>query len=252
MAPMPVSMPGERELKNPPLTWRAGAPVSPVFDDIYFSGDGAAETTHVFLHGNDLPSRWKAAAHFTIGELGFGTGLNFLVAADAWMKADKPSGAEMHFFSIEAFPLFPSDMEKAHAAWPQFAELSARLRSALPPAQAGIHTRWIKDDICLTLFYGDALEGLKKAEAQIDAWFFDGFAPAKNPAMWSPDIFKEAARLTAPSGTFATFTVAGDVRRAAEAAGFALEKRPGHGRKREMLTGQINEPMREAQAGAMV
>ena len=232
----------DNTVSPPSLTWRDGAPVSDAFDDIYFSGDGADETTHVFLHGNALPERWQNAPRFTIGELGFGTGLNFLVAADAWRRTEKPQDARLNFLSFEAFPLSPADMARAHAAWPQYSELAAPLRAALPAPQPGFHRCQVTPDICLTLFYGDALVGLNGANAAIDAWFFDGFAPAKNPAMWSPEIFKCAANLTAPEGTFATFTVAGAVRRAAQEAGFEIEKRPGHGRKREMLTGKIARP----------
>lgn len=218
----------------------AAAPSSVLFNDIYFAGDGEAETAHVFLQGNDLPARFETGARFTIGELGFGTGLNFLSAWRAWNAAAKPPGARLHFFSVEAYPLSIEDMARAHANWPSLERLAAALRGALPPPQPGFHQAFPGADVCLTLYYGDALDGLRQAEARVDAWFFDGFSPAKNPAMWAPDLFAEAARLSAQDATCATFTVAGAVRRALQGAGFAVEKRPGFGRKREMLTGRLD------------
>ena len=232
-------MGGKQKLTSANLEWREGAPLSPVFGDVYFSGDGLAETTHVFLGGNALPARFDKGGVFSIGELGFGSGLNFLAAWDAWRDAAKPENARFEFFSVEAFPFAKADLEKAHKSWPAFAALSQELIAAYPPLQPGFHRMTFDDGAALTLYFGDALEGFSRAEANIDAWFLDGFAPSKNPAMWRPELLKELARLSAPGCTFATFTVAGAVRRALQEAGFAIEKRPGFGRKREMLAGAL-------------
>jgi len=229
-------------IMNAELDWDApdnhkGAPRSIFFDDIYFSGDGLAETEHVFLGGNDLPARWKTAVRFSIGELGFGTGLNFLAAWYCRRRADKPDGARLDFFSVEGFPLARADLERAHEAWPELRALSNRLLAAWPPPHPGFHRIEIDECVTLTLFFGDALAGLSQAEGAMDAWFLDGFSPAKNPDMWSTELLSEVGRLSRRGTTFATFTVAGDVRRALQAAGFEIEKRPGYGRKREMLAG---------------
>lgn len=229
------------------LDWGApiqsdGGPRSFLYDDVYFSGDGPAESDHVFLTGNDLPSRFEHCQCFTIGELGFGTGLNFLAAWSAWSRVSKNNGAHLHFLSVEKAPFRIEDLERAHAAWPDLAAYSVRLRDALPPAFYGTHHIKIADDVTLTLLYGDAFEVLSHAEANVDAWFLDGFSPAKNPGMWRPELMAELARLSAPHATFATFTVAGAVRRALGGAGFTLEKRTGYGRKREMLAGQRAHP----------
>ncbi|MEX6633444.1 bifunctional tRNA (5-methylaminomethyl-2-thiouridine)(34)-methyltransferase MnmD/FAD-dependent 5-carboxymethylaminomethyl-2-thiouridine(34) oxidoreductase MnmC [Hyphococcus lacteus] len=215
------------------------SPRSPIFDDVYFSGDGPAETDFVFLRGNNLPERFEHAERFHIGELGFGTGLNFLVTWDRWLKTKKPTGAKLHFMSVEGFPLSPDDLEKAHKAWPELSELTLALRQQLPPALPGYHQLSFGDDVTLTLFYGNGLDGLRRASGQIDAWFLDGFAPSKNPDMWSEEIFTELARLSAKGASFATFTVAGMVRRNLESAGFAWKKIPGHGRKKHMLVGTL-------------
>lgn len=223
--------------------WEANAPRSVFFGDIYFSGDGAAEAKHVFLDGNDLAARFQTASRFAIGELGFGTGLNILAAWDLWRRTAKPAGARLEFLSFEKFPLSREDLARAHAAWPQFSELSERLIAAAPPAIEGAHRLVLAPDVALTLVLGDARDWLSRMDAEIDAWFLDGFAPAKNPDMWSPEIFSEIARLSTPGATAATFTVAGDVRRALEGAGFAIEKRAGFRRKREMLAARLDAPV---------
>lgn len=229
--------------KRDPLTpasidWHGAAPHAADYGDIYFSGTGPDETRHVFLAGNDLTDRLRAARRFTVGELGFGTGLNFLALWDLWRRTPKPPGARLHFLSVEKRPLSRQDLERAHAAWPELAPLAERLREAYPPIHSGFHRRDF-DDLRLTLYFGEALAGLRGAEASVNAWFLDGFSPARNPDMWSAELMEPAAALTAPGGTFATYTVAGDVRRALERAGFTLARRQGYGRKREMLTGRL-------------
>ena len=224
------------------VDWEAGAPRSIFFDDIYFSGDGAAESRHVFIDGNDLPARFAAASDFSIGELGFGSGLNLFVAWDCWRRAGGKRQSRLHFLSFEKNPLSADDLARAHRAWPQYRELSARLLSLYPPPASGVHQLRLDDDATLTLALGDARDCLPRLEATIDAWFLDGFAPAKNPEMWAPEVFAEIARLSAPGATAATFTVAGDVRRGLAAAGFAVEKRAGYGRKREMLAARLDAP----------
>lgn len=222
------------------LDWQDGTPVSRQFGDVYFSlAGGIAETTHVFLDNNDLPARFRAGGFhaFTIGETGFGTGLNFLVVAQAFL-ALAPAEAQLHFVSVEKFPLTPADIARAHAHWPELATLADELRGVLPPACSGFHRRSLADGrIRLTLLYGDAAALLPRLSARVDAWFLDGFAPAKNDDLWTSSLFAEIARLSAPGATFATFTAAGDVRRGLASAGFSVEKVAGFGRKRDMLRG---------------
>ncbi|MEM9495292.1 MAG: bifunctional tRNA (5-methylaminomethyl-2-thiouridine)(34)-methyltransferase MnmD/FAD-dependent 5-carboxymethylaminomethyl-2-thiouridine(34) oxidoreductase MnmC [Pseudomonadota bacterium] len=228
------------EIRQAQLDWGSGdtaGPRSIFFDDIYFSGDGPAETRHVFLDGVGAAQLFETREHTVIGELGFGSGLNFLMAWDAWTRARRPAGARFHFFSVEAFPLSTDDLARAHANWPALAAFADILRKKWPPRIAGRHIVRLSEDVTLTLLFGDALDGVTRTDASIDAWFFDGFSPAKNPAMWSPALFAEVARLSASGARFATFTVAGDVRRALSANGFRVEKRPGFGKKREMLAG---------------
>ncbi|MCH8543044.1 MAG: bifunctional tRNA (5-methylaminomethyl-2-thiouridine)(34)-methyltransferase MnmD/FAD-dependent 5-carboxymethylaminomethyl-2-thiouridine(34) oxidoreductase MnmC [Alcanivorax sp.] len=232
----------------PPITparldWQADVPIAPDFDDPYFSrDDGPAETRHVFLQGNRLSERFRAlpaCARFVIGETGFGTGLNFLCAAQAFLD-DAPADATLHFVSVEKHPLGHGDLCRAVQHWPAFAELAAELTAHYPPLTPGFHRLSLSGGrIVLTLIFADALAALAATDARMDAWFLDGFAPARNPAMWQPALFQQLARLSAPGASVATFTAAGFVRRGLIAEGFAMQRVPGFGRKREMLTGHF-------------
>lgn len=249
------------------VDWAANAPRSIFFDDIYYSPDAAAESRHVFIAGNDLERRFCGRLDFAIGELGFGTGLNMLVAADLWRRTPKPRAARLHLVSFEKHPLTRGDLARALSAFPDHAALAEALMRAYPPPVDGLHRIRLADDVALTLALGEAAAMLPRLEATIDAWFLDGFAPSRNPDLWSPAIFAGMARLSAPGATAATFTVAGEVRRALTAAGFTVEKRAGYGRKKEMLAARLvekppaaarrapwfaREPMKRAAPGARI
>ncbi len=203
------------------ITWsESGVPISTRFDDPYFSMvSGVAETEHVFLAGNDLPARFRDGFH--IAELGFGTGLNFLTALRAFRQAGV--AGRLHFTSFEAFPMTRADQI---AALKQYPELDP---SDLDGAE----------DAVLTVIKGDARHTLMLWQGMADAWFLDGFSPAKNPELWEESLLREVARHTAPGGTAATYTAAGFVRRGLEAAGFAVTRTPGFGRKRHMSRGRL-------------
>ena len=218
----------------PDLRWEDGVPVSAEFDDPYYSrADGLAETRHVFIAGNDLPARWAGAEAFRIAELGFGTGLNFCAAWQAW-EASGATG-HLHFTSFEMHPLDPSVIEAALRVWPELNAYRERLVAAWS-SEGGTLTF---GNVSLTVMIGDARETLPKWQGKADAWFLDGFAPSRNPAMWEESLLSAVAAASAPDATLATYTVAGFVRRGLAAAGFTLEKRSGFGTKREMLTGNL-------------
>lgn len=224
------------------IDWQQATPVAPAFDDPYFSRDnGPAETDHVFVAGNALAERFAslpAQAQFGIGETGFGTGLNFLRACECFLS-HAPADARLHFISTEKHPLRRHDLSRALQCWPE-SELGRELLAQWPAASAGFHRRQFADGrISLTLLQGDSVAMLRQLQYPVDAWFLDGFAPARNPDMWQPALFAELARLSRPGTTLATFTAAGFVRRGLQQAGFAMQRVPGFGRKREMLTGAI-------------
>ncbi|HLD10184.1 MAG TPA: bifunctional tRNA (5-methylaminomethyl-2-thiouridine)(34)-methyltransferase MnmD/FAD-dependent 5-carboxymethylaminomethyl-2-thiouridine(34) oxidoreductase MnmC, partial [Methylophilaceae bacterium] len=227
----------------PQINWIDGKPHSRQFGDVYFSSDsGLDETEHVFLAHNQLQQRWQAlkTSHFTIAETGFGTGLNFLCAWRLWNEC-APSAAQLHFVSIEKYPLLLADMTQALSLWPQLAKQRDQLLAQYHFLTNGFHSLVFDGGrIMLTLLIGDVNDMLPQLRANIDAWFLDGFAPAKNPEMWQQTLFNNMARLSHAETTFATFTSAGVVRRSLEAAGFAAYKVAGFGRKREMLCGRYD------------
>lgn len=224
----------------PDLDWDGALPVSRRFQDSYYSsGDGLAESRAVFLAGCGLPERWAGCGRFVIGETGFGTGLNFLAAWADWRKVRKP-GQRLHFMSLEAYPIRAEEARRAHARWPELAELSETLTTHWPPPDPGAHfRRFDEDGVFLTVFHGEAKTALAGMDFRAGAWFLDGFAPSRNPEMWTPEVMSRIAALSAPGARAATFTVAGAVRRGLAGAGFEVFKQPGHGRKRERLEARL-------------
>lgn len=210
------------------ITWKDGVPIATAFDDPYYSLDnGLDETRHVFLGGNDLPTRFREG--FEIAELGFGTGLNFLVTWAAWDAAGRPGS--LRFTSFEAFPLALADMAQALERFPDIADRATRLTTAWHP---GAGATEITPGLTLHVILGDARETLPLWERQADAWFLDGFSPARNPALWEPTLLNAVASHTRPGGTAATYSAAGHVRQNLAAAGFDVARVTGFGRKRHM------------------
>jgi tRNA U34 5-methylaminomethyl-2-thiouridine-forming methyltransferase MnmC len=210
------------------LDWRDGIiPVSRRFDDPYFSlNNGLAETRHVFLAGNDLPGRFCDG--FAVAELGFGTGLNLLATLLAC------DGQRVSYTSFEAWPMTADDMVRALAAFPEAAAVAGPLLDHWATGTRQFHLGTIAVEVII----GDVQSTLADWPGQADAWYLDGFSPAKNPDMWSPGLMAEVGRHTAPSGTFATYTAAGHVRASLAAAGFMVERVAGHGAKRHMTRGR--------------
>lgn len=222
----------------PDLEWSEdGASLkASAFGDVYFSRDGGlAEADAVFLAGTGLPDRWQNRDRFALCELGFGTGLNVLALWRAWKKT-RIAHAQLHISSIESFPLARDDAAQVLLSFSEVSELAEQLLARWPVRAYAPQRLWFPEDgLSLTLFTGDAETVLSGMTGSFDAWLLDGFAPARNPSMWSPSLFQDIARLSAPDARAATFTVAGDVRRGLEAVGFEVEKKPGFGKKRERL-----------------
>ena len=243
-------------LPHAQLDWDdQGLPRSRVFDDVYFSDkSGLDETRYVFLEQNNLRERFAAlpvGGRLVIGETGFGTGLNFLCA---WQLFEQHAvaGARLHFVSVEKYPLSLPDLQRALALWPELKPFAEQLLAQYRAIHQGFQ-RLILDNgrVVLTLLIGDALEQLPQLDAQVDAWFLDGFAPAKNPDMWTAELFAELARLAAPGSTLSTFTSTGWVRRLLNAAGFKMKRTPGIGHKWEILRGTFLGWPEQTQAPAV-
>lgn len=236
-------MTGHAPITPAVLEWRDGLPYSPTFDDIYFSRAGGVEETHyVFLHHNGLPERWRGCRRFVIGETGFGSGLNFLVTVAAWLDT-APADATLYYLSCEKHPLTRHDLQRALACWPAYAAVAEALLTAYHELVPGYHRRELFGGrVVLQLMLGEAQVQLAQLQARVDAWYLDGFAPGRNPAMWSAPLFAELARLSHPGTCFATYTAAGAVRRGLQQAGFAVSKAAGFGAKRELLQGRFVGP----------
>lgn len=240
------------------ITWRNQVPVSSVFDDVYFSlENGLEETQHVFIQGNQLISRWQQLppySMFVIAETGFGTGLNFLATWACWLQY-APSTANLFYYTTELHPLTRADLVKCLSLWPQLAPLSDALIAAYPLLTPGYHyLTFAEGRITLILMLGDATAAyqqlLESADIQqeallrpwhVDAWFLDGFAPAKNESMWQAALFRTMALLSKAGTTVATFTAASAVRSGLSACGFEVRKQKGFGRKRDMICARFTQ-----------
>ena len=220
------------------MTRPDGTPCSEIYGDVYHSVHGAqAQSRHVFLKGNGLPERWKEKIRFGILETGFGLGLNFLSTWLAW-RNDPHACQTLHFVSLEKHPFSVRDLKLAHAAWPEFSDIASALHQRWPKLTPGEHRlEFDGGRIVLRLIFGDAVATLPGLGARVDAFFLDGFSPARNPDLWSPGLLRSLARLANPGATLATWSVAGCVRRSLREAGFVVHKRPGFAGKRQMLAG---------------
>jgi tRNA U34 5-methylaminomethyl-2-thiouridine-forming methyltransferase MnmC len=226
------------EASGDALEWRDGdMPYSPAFGDhFYCQTDGRLECGHVFLAGNDLPQRFRRPGPFRIGELGFGTGLNFCETWRQWHTGGAQD-AQLQFTSFERYPMQAQDIDRALSHWPEIDRERRALVAAWPSRPTGTLVLDLAEDVRLTVVCGEAEATVPQETAPFDVWFLDGFAPSRNPDMWSQALMQAVFDKTVDSGSFATYAAAGFVRRNLQAAGFSVERRPGFAGKREMLRG---------------
>ena len=238
---MSHSSPLWQALPSAEINWKGDTPVSTHFDDIYFNlGQGLAESRHVYLLGNQIPARWSLATTnvFVIGELGFGSGLNFCVTAQAWLEAPEPK-PKLHFISVEGFPMSSADLDRALAHWPELQQIRQDLVAQYPDPIPGTHRLVFFDGkLTLDLWFGDvawATAQWAEQDLKVDAWYLDGFAPSKNASMWSDQVWDNITHCSPKGCTASTFSVAGKVKSPLLERGFSIQKKPGFGRKREQL-----------------
>lgn len=229
-----------------------GTPWAEAYGDVYHSAAGAlAQAEHVFLAGNELPTRWQGRERFVIVETGFGLGHNFLATWAAW-HTDPQRCGQLHFVSVEKHPFSANDLASAHAAAQAPATLSAELLSRWPELVPGCHRIELANgDVVLTLLFGEAESLLGEAVARADAIYLDGFSPARNPEMWSSRVFTALASVSDSQTTLATWSVSGAIREGLQRVGFVVEKTEGFGEKREMLRGRhrLDKPRSGANRG---
>ncbi len=233
-------------------------PFAPDFADHYFmAGQGQAEAEQVFLGANRLAQRFsglQAGELMVVGETGFGSGLNLLMAARCFQR-HAPPGCRLHWISAELHPLGRADLARALSAWPDLSDLAESLLNGYPPAAAGSHRLSLTPTIQVDLVWADATWAWQHSQTQVDAWCLDGFAPARNPAMWRPELFRALARRSRPGATLGSFTAAGEVRRGLAAAGFDVQRKPGFAGKRHRTEAQWPgqwQPQRWRQGRALV
>ncbi|MBQ0932399.1 FAD-dependent 5-carboxymethylaminomethyl-2-thiouridine(34) oxidoreductase MnmC [Ideonella alba] len=225
-----------------------GLPYAPAFGDVYHPRAGAfAQARHVFLAGNGLPQRWRGRRRFVVLETGFGLGNNFLATWQAW-RDDPQRPAQLVFVSIEKHPLRAADLAQVHAG-SQTPERVRDLLAAWPPLTPDLHTlEFDHGQVRLLLAFGDIADWLPELVAEVDAFYLDGFAPAKNAAMWDARLYPALSRLAAADATAATWSVARDVRDGLASAGFTVERQPGLGGKREISVARFIGAHRRAAA----
>ncbi len=226
------------------LEWRDGQPYSTQYDDIYYSrADGREESEYVFLKHNGLPERWRGVERFIIAETGFGTGLNFVLTVKQWLN-HAPDSACLHYIGIEKHPVSPDDIRRMRQQWPDLEVYFDALLADYPLPVAGQHIRRLFGGrVELQLVFMDVLDALADRNLAVDAWYLDGFGPAKNPDLWSEAVCSLLAQNSKASTTLATYTCAGKVRRGLQSVGFDVERVKGHGAKREMIQAVMNRPV---------
>ena len=230
----------ELKLEHADCKWIDDKLFSEKFDDLYFSfEDGLAETKHVFIEGNMLGQRFKSLVDnqgFSIVETGFGSGLNFVATMQAWKEFAPDNAGKLKFYTVEKFPLTADQIQSVLANWVELSEFSATLVAAYPDNQQG---KCIIDfpefNAELIIYFDDIDIMLADIPAEIDAWFFDGFAPEKNPKMWSGNLFRTARLKISKSGTVATYTASGKIKKLFRENGFKIKRLPGFGKKWHML-----------------
>ncbi len=231
------------------LIWRDGQPYSERFDDIYYSSDeaeavsGENEFQHVFFRHNGLPERWQARDDFVIAELGFGSGLNCILTIREWLKHCESSnrGKTLHYIAIEKYPLAAEAIAELIAGYPELKPFCDELLENYPAAVEATHSRMLFNNRVVIHFkFMDVSKALCNEQLNVDAWFLDGFSPAKNPDMWSPVLFENIANNSHDGATCSTYTAAGFVKRNLQAAGFVVNKVSGFGKKREMLVALLS------------
>ncbi|NOQ87454.1 MAG: bifunctional tRNA (5-methylaminomethyl-2-thiouridine)(34)-methyltransferase MnmD/FAD-dependent 5-carboxymethylaminomethyl-2-thiouridine(34) oxidoreductase MnmC [Gammaproteobacteria bacterium] len=232
------------------LIWRDGQPYSELFDDIYYSSNksedisGESEFQHVFFEHNGLPERWQGRDDFVIAELGFGSGLNCILTIREWLKhcAECNEDKTLHYIAIEKYPLSPEAIADLILRYPELKPFCDELLESYPPAIEASHSRSLFDNRVVIHFkFMDVADALENDRLNVDAWFLDGFSPAKNPDMWSPELFSMIAQNSRAGATCSTYTSAGFVKRNLQKAGFVVSKVNGYGKKRDMLVAELAE-----------
>ena len=162
-------------------------------------------------------------------ETGFGSGLNFLTTAQAWLEFQNNNNPaslnKLNYTSIEAYPVCPRDLKDIHSSWRLDFSLSNQLIEHYPAAIVGTY-RINFVSIELNLIFMPIINALDqfepKGELLFDCLFLDGFAPSKNSSMWHPAILRRISFLCKQGSTLSSFSVASKVRHSLEKCGIPV------------------------------
>ena len=210
------------------------------YEDRYFQVNGFEESKEVYIDGNNLEERWESFSGncFTIGELGFGLGLNFLTMMHCWLKKER--SFNLDYIGIDKKILEKSNLIMLEEAFPNLKNEIKVLKECDIVGHNGFECISIPDlKIRLILITEDIQKAINDiCVSNIDAWFLDGFDPKKNPEMWEEDILKTVFDLSSCDSSFSSFTSVGRIRRALLENGFEVSKVSGFGTKRHRIIGK--------------
>ena len=210
------------------------------YEDRYFQDDGFNESKEVYIDGNNLEERWESfsGSCFTIGELGFGLGLNLLTMMNSWLKKER--SFNLDYIGIDKKILERKNLILLEEAFPNLKKEIKILKECDLVGHNGFECISIPNlKIRLILVTEDVQKAINDiCISNIDAWFLDGFDPKKNPEMWTEDILKTVYDLSSYDSSFSSFTSVGRIRRALLENGFEVSKVSGFGTKRHRIIGK--------------
>ena len=227
-------------------------PYSPRFGDVYYThGTGVEESNYIYIEGSGFAEaleKSKDTKHFRIGEIGFGVGLNFLLTYRHFLKHARPDQC-LTYITVEKFPVRFEDLKKLYDNWQDLSEYSSELLKQYPVLVPGIHTlTFAEGRVKLLVMLGEAKEMYGNLtlneEQKIQFWYWDGFAPNRNPDAFEEPLFRILLPLSNADARASSFTSAGWVRRGLEAIGYRIRKRPGFGFKRECIHVEFPDSIR--------
>ena len=234
------------------------------FDDIYFDlVTGPDQNRDVFITGNNIIEQLtRSADFFTIAETGFGTGLNFLLTLKTYQTLDADNTSQnreknkkaqlphLTFVSIEKYPLSRKQLQQSLAQLPEFSELAEQLIAQYPTEELQsfpqeCEFKFLNNNVTLKIIFDDATQALSKItttkKGLIDAWYLDGFSPIKNPEMWSPQLFKQIARLSKDQASLSTFIITEKICHQLIDVGFRIHQQSITHNKKEVLTAKFQQ-----------
>ncbi|WP_028973080.1 tRNA (5-methylaminomethyl-2-thiouridine)(34)-methyltransferase MnmD [Spirochaeta cellobiosiphila] len=223
-------------MKNEDLEYTYKNLRSKKFDDIYYNKDtGLEESRYVFISGNSLENR-NFNQSLTIGETGFGTGLNFLATWDRFRNGFI-NASQLHYQSVELNPIERTDLTSILEDWMELDTIVALfLEQWNIEGKTSIHLEWPEERVKLTVYFGEAQKNINKFNI-CDAWYLDGFNPESNPSLWNKNIYSMIYDKSLEGTTIATYTSKGTVKRELRDAGFTIKRLKGYGKKRHMIHG---------------